>query len=363
MNRLFRAAALAALMATSACGPQEAAETVDDTVGVAREALYSEVPAKLLAAPGGNRVDLEVYGARLYFPIDQTAYRLSNAGGTPAEILSGCQAPGFIDDLTTDGSHVAYVCKGSSIWYTWSIRVHDLATGTRSVVDSGTFAYFTENRRGCGGVTSVSYPRFLPRDLSMDSLYVYFHDESHVWRVRRDGSGDPQRLTPEQLNIRTMVRSGSTLFFTTHNALYRVSTAGSGYQLLYFNVNANPELGPLTVINGYVYFSEWNNVMKRVPIAGGSATTVLAAESGRYIKTITAVPVASSITVVYLDTACGGGTHRVRKLPAGGSPTTIETLSYSLYPDNLRADTSYVYWWDAAGIKRDLLNSDPVVAQ
>jgi hypothetical protein len=365
MNRIFLSAALVALMVMSACGPQEADETVDDTVGVAREALYSDVPAKLLAAPGGNRVDLELYGSRLYFPIAQDVFRLSTSGGTPVEVFNDCISPAFISDLVTDGSYIAYVCKGG-ITYSNAVRLRiwDIAAGWHTTLLNDYFGQRWVKAMGCQGLYDTPEYWKLPSDLSMDSTYVYYQDAQYIWRVPRNGSTAPVKLTTTAMDISQMVRSGSTIFFTTNMGVYRVSTSGTGLQALYFSTATWPGLEHLTVINGYVYFSEWNNVLKRVPTAGGTIQTVLAADTTRYIKSLTAVPVANAITVAYIDAPmCGSGDARVRKLPAGGTPTTIESLPRDQYPVNLRADTSYVYWWDAAGIKRDLLNSDPVIFQ
>lgn len=198
----------------------EAGDLVQATTsGSNRHELITEPPSTA-GEPGATSGILFVAAdaTNVYYSANfNDIHARSIATGSDVELTEG-PYDSLIVDVALHGSNVYWTNNGVSAFQTPEAQT---AVVARSAADGSTAAVSLESR--------LDYPQY---QIAVDDNYVYWSDESAIYRTSHDGGSDFQTLVtlppapPDESPIVDMISDGSALFFTDGVSIYRVPVAG-----------------------------------------------------------------------------------------------------------------------------------------
>jgi hypothetical protein len=293
--------------------------------------------ATVLAAGQHGPGAIAVRGGEVYWVVaDGTVTSVSASGGAPAVVGTGCRATALAVDATS-----AY-CAGTD----QSIRAIDLSSGAATALAAsepaldlalgGQAVFFTTyyGERTAGGnaislvgavpvdggaVASLATKQLLPSSIAVDGAYAYWvvatqddegtHPASGVGVVRApfDGGapvslGSSAGISPGLSGLNKAIAvDGTAVYFTDEQALLRLPLAGGTPTTL-----ATGFSGPLAIDAAAAYWADSDSsAIVKTPLAGGTSTTLVAGE--------TVASIAVDDTAVYWTNPVSGTVSKAAK--------------------------------------------------
>jgi hypothetical protein len=169
--------------------------------------------------------------------------------------------------------------------------------------------------------------------IAVDASNAYWIDNGNSYKVPI-GGGSVTTLAPAY-NTNIVVSSGSLYYAFSPNGVQKVSTSSGSVTVLSADSAGGAAPYAVAVDSTYVYWSNWSGDLKKIPLGGGSETTI---STG-----VMASSLAVDSTNVYWSDYQG-----IHKIPIGGGTQTILTSSIS--PVSIVLDATRIYWASSTSV-------------